>query len=134
MVVSVCGIDAEFGMAALRCVARQCVFIFLHQTKASAVGALSGFRNAIRFANRAFARELTPDSADQYSNRRRAPGINVSFLIVICLREESPVASDGAAKLQLSTLDLAEAIAAVSSVYCPHEVKFSAATAASKPP
>jgi AraC-binding-like domain len=30
---------------------------------------------------------------------------------------------NGAAKLQLSTLDLAEAIAAVSSVYCPHEVR-----------
>jgi len=44
-------------------------------------------------------------------------------LTVIRLREESPVASDGAAKLQLSTLDLAEAIAAVSGVYCPHQVK-----------
>jgi AraC-like DNA-binding protein len=33
------------------------------------------------------------------------------------------VASEPAAKLTLSTVDLAEAIAAVSHVYCPHEVK-----------
>jgi AraC-binding-like domain len=39
------------------------------------------------------------------------------------LAQGGPVISQPAAKLKLSTADLAEAIDAVSYVYCPHEVK-----------
>jgi hypothetical protein len=51
MVVSVCGV--EFGMAILpvRCATTR-GFHFPEQTKAICFGVLSGFRNAIRFANR----------------------------------------------------------------------------------
>jgi AraC-like DNA-binding protein len=65
---------------------------------------------------------LTPKSDRQYIDWRRAAVINAGFDCYLLARGSS-VASEPAAKLKLSTVDLAEAIAAVSHVYCPHEVK-----------
>src|SRR5262245_60056480 len=79
MVVRVCGV--EFGMTTLRFVARRRAgSTFPEQQKQFGAGALSAFRKLIRLAKRcAFSRELTVNSAGQYSGLRRAPGINVDF-------------------------------------------------------
>jgi hypothetical protein len=120
MVVIVCGIaDIVISVAAKRAGWSRATT----NQKAPIKQALSDFRNAIRFSKTHFVcaprRYIELGCTRPYSGSVRVTGINAGKLIV----RECSVALAPAAKLELSTPDLAEAIAAVSKVYCPHEVK-----------